>query len=153
MQTTEMPVRRNLGRTLDAPLATFDLGSIAARLKAEDVWRKQDRNAIILYKVEGLRVGVVALHAGTKLEPHAADCPVTVQLLSGRIRFSVAAGSVVLGPGQLLTLQAGLKHEVEAVEEAAFLLTLGVFQAPASKRPALTKEEARRYDVSCSHYF
>jgi quercetin dioxygenase-like cupin family protein len=32
--------------------------------------------------------------------------------------------ALTLSTGQLLTLQAGIPHTVEAVEEAAFLLTL-----------------------------
>jgi quercetin dioxygenase-like cupin family protein len=31
---------------------------------------------------------------------------------------------VTLNPGQLLTLHAGIPHAMEAVEEAAFLLTI-----------------------------
>jgi len=45
-------------------------------------------------------------------------------VLEGQLQFTAEPQTVGLGPGQLLTLHAGLPHRVVAATEAAFLLTL-----------------------------
>jgi quercetin dioxygenase-like cupin family protein len=111
-------------RPLDAPLLTFDLPTLLAQIKREAIWQKELRNGMTLLKGQGLRVVLVAMHAGTNVPSHQADGPISVQVLAGVIRFSAEAQTVTLTPGQLLTLHAGIPHAMEAVEEAAFLLTI-----------------------------
>ena len=101
-------------RPLDAPLLTFDLASLLTQIKREAAW----------HKGQGLHVVLVALHAGAVMPSHHADSPISVQVLAGVLTFRTDAQALTLGTGQLLTLQAGILHSVEAVEEAAFLLTL-----------------------------
>jgi len=55
------------GRSLDAALLSFDLHDQLAQLKTEDVWRTGERNAITLMKGHGLRVVLMAMHAGVTL--------------------------------------------------------------------------------------
>jgi len=45
-------------------------------------------------------------------------------VLKGSIRFVVADKTHELRTGNLLTLGASIKHEVEATEDSAFLLTI-----------------------------
>ena len=111
-------------RPLDAPLMTFDLSSLLSQIKGEDTWHKSARNGMTLLKGQGLRVVLVALYAGAVMPSHRADSPISVQVLEGVIKFSTDAQSLTLGKGQLLTLQGGIPHVVEALEAAAFLLTL-----------------------------
>lgn len=117
---------------LDAPLLTFDLPDLVRRIKSQEGWRKAGRNTIPLFKTDRMRGVLLALSAGTAISSHRADGPITLQVLEGRIRFSAESRTVTLGRGQLLTLQAGLPHAVEAEEESVFLLTV----APASGSPA-----------------
>ena len=71
-----------------------------------------------------MRVVLVGIHKGASIEPHKAEGPISVHLLEGAIRMTVAGESVALGPGQVLTLWAGVEHDVHADEESAFLLTM-----------------------------
>jgi quercetin dioxygenase-like cupin family protein len=111
-------------RPLDAPLLTFDIPSLLTQIKREAAWQKGTRNAMTLLKGQGLRVVLVVMHPGTVLPSHRADSPISFQVLEGVVKFSADAQVVTLGKGQLLTLQGGIPHAVEAVEEAACLLTL-----------------------------
>jgi quercetin dioxygenase-like cupin family protein len=45
-------------------------------------------------------------------------------VLKGHIRYSTQGQVYELRSGNLLTLGASIKHEVEAVEESGFLLTI-----------------------------
>jgi quercetin dioxygenase-like cupin family protein len=96
-------------------LVQFRFETELERLRQEPAWRAGSRNAITLVKERGLRVVLALLHAGTRLDPHHAPGPLTLQVLSGRVR---------LGPGVLVALESALEHDVEAVEESALLLTL-----------------------------
>jgi quercetin dioxygenase-like cupin family protein len=111
-------------RPLDAPLLTFDIPTLLSQIKHEDAWPKGARNGMTLLKAQGLQVVLIAMHAGAVIPSHRAESPISVQVIEGMIKFSADAQALTLGTGQLLTLQAGIPHTVEAVEEAAFLLTL-----------------------------
>lgn len=121
-------------RPLDAPLLTFDLASLLAQIKREAAWHTGTRNAMTLFKGQGLRVVLVAMHAGAVMPSHRTDNPLSFQVLEGVLKFSTDAQVCTLGRGQLLTLQAGIPHVVQAVEEAAFLLTLAS-EAPHPVEP------------------
>lgn len=117
-------LHRTIGRPLAEPLATFDLVSALADLRAEPALSREGRNAIILRKEEFLKVVLVAMSAGNEIHSHKADVPITVQVVKGVVRFNTAKGSRHLERGDLLTLEAGIVHGVKALEDAAFLLTL-----------------------------
>jgi quercetin dioxygenase-like cupin family protein len=123
-------------RPLDAPLLTFDLATLVAQLKGEAAWHTGTRNAMTLHKGPGLRVVLIVMHANTTIPSHHADGPISVQVLAGSITFRATARVVTLHTGQLLTLAAGIPHVVEAEEESAFLLTMGIaISSPAEPQP------------------
>jgi quercetin dioxygenase-like cupin family protein len=111
-------------RPLDAPVLTFDLPTLLTQIKREAVWQRGQRNGITLLKSPGLRVVLVAMHAGTAIATHRADSPLSFQVVEGVVRFSAESQSWTLAAGHLLTLHAGIAPAVEAVVEAAFRLTL-----------------------------
>ncbi len=120
--------------SLDAPLLTFDLRALVRQMKDEEAWRKGERHSMPLFKTDRMRVMLIALRAGAALSSHRADGPITVQVIEGRITFSAESQTVTLAAGQMLSLQAGLPHAVNAPEESVFLLT--VAPAPlAAARP------------------
>lgn len=108
----------------DAPLSTWDLRVLVRQLKSGEAWRTSERQTMPLFRTERMRVMLIALRAGAALSSHRADGPITVQVLEGRITFSAESQVVTLTEGQVLSLQAGLPHAVEAQEEAVFLLTV-----------------------------
>ena len=111
-------------RPCEAPLLRFDVPSLLAQLEREDTWHTRTRHAVTLLEGHhGLRVVLMALHAGTVIPPHQVEGLISVQVIKGRLIFSTSSESVTIGKGQLLTLQAGIRHALEALEESAFLLT------------------------------
>jgi len=107
-----------------APVVHFRIDEQVERLKKEPAWRSGSRNAITLTKEPALRVVLTVLRKGTRLEEHQARGPLTFQVLSGSVRFKAAGRSLEMGPGELLALESALGHQVEALEDSAFLLTL-----------------------------
>ena len=112
-------------RTLDAPVMTFDLPAMLVQLKRERTWKTANRSAMTLLKGERLRVVLIIMHAGSVIAVHRSDGPITVQILSGRLIFSAGSQDAQLSTGQLISLAPNVPHGLEAVDECAFLLTLG----------------------------
>jgi quercetin dioxygenase-like cupin family protein len=121
--TTQRP-HPDTERPMDAPLLTFDLPALLAQIKREEAWQKGTRNGMTLIKGQGLRVMLVAVRAGTTIQSHQADSPISLQVIEGVLKFNTDRQTLTLRQGQLLTLQTGIPHAVEAVEESAFVLTL-----------------------------
>ncbi|HRP56136.1 cupin domain-containing protein [Agriterribacter sp.] len=111
-------------RMLDAPLVNIDIAGFSRQLKSEPTWSNSDRNAITVYKTNGLRIVLVALHEGAVIAKHTAAGIISVQVLDGEINFTTDEQSVILGKEQMIALHTGLPHSVTALKESVFLLTL-----------------------------
>jgi len=123
------PARRTPGHEqvterLGRGVTHIDLEAEIELLRGEESYRRVGRNAKTLVKRPDFRVVLTAIRGGTRVAEHAAPGPLTVQAVRGRIRMHVAGGEVELGPGHLLTLERNERHDVEALEDSAFLLTI-----------------------------
>jgi quercetin dioxygenase-like cupin family protein len=58
------------------------------------------------------------------LKEHHSDGTISVQVLKGSIRFIAQGETHTLRENSIVTLGASIKHQVEALEDAAFLLTI-----------------------------
>ncbi len=94
------------------------------RLRGEKEWQEGRRNSITLRKGGDLSVMLLAMKAGDRLEEHAAPGPISLVIREGRIRFTAEDETVEAGPERVLTCDAGVRHSVEAVEDAVCLLTV-----------------------------
>ena len=124
---------RDIGRPLDAPLLTFDLPVLLEKIRSEEDWRTRDRNSMALHKSPELRIVLVAMHAGASIPAHTAAHPFTLLMIEGRVLFTAGQKTTTLQRGQMLTLHAGIPHDLKAPEEAAFLLTLSAGQEHPSE--------------------
>ena len=111
-------------KPLDASMMTFDIATLLEEIKREKAWQTGDRNAMTLLKGQGLRVLLVALHGGATIPSHQTDSPISLQVIEGSLSFGSGTQAATLRKGELLTLEGGVPHTVEALEESAFLLTL-----------------------------
>lgn len=104
----------------------FDLNAEVAGLGAQENWPKQNEPRItsMLVKHPELRIVLVTMLAGTTWDDHKTDARISVQPLHGQIKFKTPGSTVDLRAGQLLVLNPGVSHSVEAVEKSAFLLTI-----------------------------
>ena len=117
--TGERPPQQLTGLVL-----AFDLAREVAQLHREAAWLHGGRNAKTLIKEPDLRVVLVALRAGGRLEEHRAAGRISVQTLAGHVRLHAAGTEVDLPTGRLVSLEREVPHAVEALEESAFLLTI-----------------------------
>lgn len=120
------PQRPAGDRILDAELVVLSLNQAQEQIKSESAWQNSDRNAITLFKNEGLRIVLIALHERAELKAHKAPGIITVQVLEGDIKFKTDKQESDLGRGEMLTLHTGITHSVFALTEAVFLLTIAI---------------------------
>ncbi|BBL78655.1 hypothetical protein RxyAA322_05090 [Rubrobacter xylanophilus] len=111
-------------RPLRGSVQRFDLGEEGRRLRSERTYEERRRNAITLRKGEGMNVVLLAMGAGDRLNEHAAPGPFGLTVLEGRVRFEAAGEASEVGEGVLITCDAGVRHSVEALEDALCLLTV-----------------------------
>jgi quercetin dioxygenase-like cupin family protein len=105
-------------------LHAFALTDYTSALRDEAVYAASGRNGVTLVKTPGLRVVLQVLGRGEELAEHRAPGPITIQVLEGEVRFCAGEEVCRLSEGQALALPAGRPHSVEAVRDAAFLLTI-----------------------------
>ncbi|HEV2349794.1 MAG TPA: hypothetical protein VG028_08125 [Terriglobia bacterium] len=105
-------------------LLQFDLAMETNQLRQEDPWNTTSRNAKTLVKYADLRIVLIVMKSGTRMEGHKADGSISIQGLGGSLRLHLPNQTVELPAGRLLTLARGLPHDVEAMEDSTFLLTI-----------------------------
>ena len=118
------PQRPEGDRSLDAALIAIDLTVFVKQIKEESTSKESDRNAITVFKTNGLRIVLIALHKGAEMPTHTADGIISVQVLEGQMQFNTEWRSVELSNGQMLALHERIPHSVLALKETIFLLTL-----------------------------
>ena len=118
------PQRPEGDRPVDAALVTIDLPLFMEQIKQESPWKQSNRNAITVFKTNGLRIVLIALHEGAEMARHTADGIISVQVLEGQLQFNTDWQTVELSKGQMLALHECIPHSVLAIKETVFLLTL-----------------------------
>jgi quercetin dioxygenase-like cupin family protein len=124
-ESTEL--RPDGGRLMDAPVVPINVPEFIQTIKNEPAWKKSDRNAMTIYKTNGMRIVLIALHEDAVMEKHTTNGIVSVQLLDGEINFNVNNESFLLKPGQIIALHRNVPHSVAASKESVFLLTVADF--------------------------
>lgn len=105
--------------------AIFDLATADREMRVEDAYVREGHTARTLTREPDLRIVLIVMKAASRLAEHHANETVSIHALSGHLRLHILNRVVDLPAGQLLVLERGLRHDVEAVVESAFLLTLG----------------------------
>lgn len=128
------PLRPKGDRIIDAPMVSIDLSALTEQIRQESTWKEGDRNAITVFKTEGMRIVLVALHEHAEMKPHTAAGIISVQVLEGKIRFTTGQQSDMFEKGQMLTLHEGISHSVFAEQESIFLLTIATAAAEKQRK-------------------
>ena len=115
--------RRTHAPPMAGPFIDFDLPAEVHRLHAETTWTT-GQNARTLIKYDNLRVVLTALRTNARLPEHKTEGRISVHVLSGHIQLRADGRTFSLRAGGLLALDRGVLHDVEALEESAFLLTI-----------------------------
>ena len=110
------------GTTLDE-IAQLDLKNEIAELERQKPWQA-GHSAKTLAKKPDFRVTLIAMEKSSRLKEHHADGTISVHVIKGEIHFHVGGKTHTLPAGSLLTLGASIKHEVEAAQDSALLVTI-----------------------------
>ena len=106
-----------------APYLEFDIARELQQLHREAGW-DSGQNAKTLVKYDGLRVVLVALKARSRIPEHHTEGQISIQPVVGHLQVRAQGRTFELRAGGFLALDHGLPHDVEALEESAFLLTI-----------------------------
>ena len=104
----------------------FDLDHELALLRRENSWeRETGRSSKTLAKYPDFRIVLVCMKAGSHMNDHRAEARISIQTLEGKILLHLPdQNRIELSAGQLMTLDCAVHHDVEALAESAFLLTI-----------------------------
>ncbi|MBO0691752.1 MAG: cupin domain-containing protein [Acidimicrobiaceae bacterium] len=78
----------------------------------------------VVHRGEGMNVTVFGFDVGEELTEHQAARTALVQVLSGRLRFTVDGEELELPAGSWLHMTPGTPHSLVASERTVMLLTL-----------------------------
>ena len=103
-----------------------NIGSELQKLKKAPSWQRESgRSSETLVKYGEFRIVLVRMKPGSYMSHHRAEGPISIQAIQGKIRVHLPEDRIEeLEVGDLLTLDRCLEHDVEALEESAFLLTI-----------------------------
>ena len=115
---------------LSAAVISKNVWHEIAKLKSAPTWEEATgRSSETLAKYSGFSVVLVLMKAGTEMGTHHTDGRTSLYVVQGRIRINLPDEQRVdLGNGELLVLEPGLEHDVQALEESTFLLTIAGVQ-------------------------
>ena len=104
-------------------VSLLDIASELAGSRQHKPWQSGLYSKLLL-KSDDLRVLLIAMETGAKLKEHHADGTVSIHALEGTLCIHVQGQTHNLRAGQILTLEPGIKHDLEAREDSALLLTI-----------------------------
>lgn len=104
----------------------LDLAEADRELREEDAYGRDGHTARTLVREPAMRIVLVVMRAGAKIAQHRSQDVASIHAISGRVRLALPARTVELPAGRLLVIAPRLAHDVEAVVDSAFLLTLAL---------------------------
>jgi len=111
---------------LAEPTIQFSLAKELQQLREASAWDKiSGRSSKTLAKYADFRIVLISMRANTRMEQHRAEGRISIQCLAGELRIHLpSAQKAELAPGDCLVLDCAIPHDVEALAESAFLLTI-----------------------------
>jgi len=120
-------------------LLHFNLSDELRQLREKDSWtRGSGRSSKTLAKYPDFRIVLVLMRPGSEMKEHHADARISIQTIQGRVRLQLPDQAVELGGGELMCLESGIHHDVKALEESAFLITVSWPGGSAEERHAMS---------------
>lgn len=113
----------------------FDLSARVEQLRREQLGEKKIASKTLV-KHPDFRIALTVMKAGTRIEEHKAVGRISVQTVSGHIRMQVPGKLVDLPVGHMLALDRAVPHDVEAVEDSAYVLTMAMPETTESIKNA-----------------
>jgi quercetin dioxygenase-like cupin family protein len=106
-------------------LLQFDLAAEIEHLHREDSWQRgTGRSSRTLVKQPDFRVVLVAMKADTEIKEHRAEGRISIHTIAGHLRLKLPDQIVEVPAGHLLALDRCIGHDVQALADSVFLLTI-----------------------------
>jgi quercetin dioxygenase-like cupin family protein len=108
------------------PVICLNLEEELKQLHHAEAWNEASgRSAKTLAKYADFRVVLISMKAGTRMNQHHADGRISIQCLRGKLCIHLPSqAKAEMMAGGLLVLDCGIPHDVDAIEESAFLVTI-----------------------------
>jgi len=109
--------------TMIDKMAQFDLPKEIADSEQKKPWQS-GHNARTLFKKHDFRIVLITMEAAARMKEHHADGTISIHVLKGQVRVTIQGKPHDIAAGNLFTLAASIRHDVESIGESAFLLTI-----------------------------
>jgi hypothetical protein len=110
---------------LAAPALKVCIAAAIKQQQQHESWKRgTGRSATTLAKYPDLRILLVSMKANTRMREHKAAGRLSIMTLTGCLRLHILDHTVDLPAGHLLTLDCCVSHDVEALRQSTFLLTI-----------------------------
>jgi quercetin dioxygenase-like cupin family protein len=119
----EQQHRRPHPTPMAAQYLEFDITSELEQLHREAAWQS-GQNAKTLVKFDDLRIVLMALKGRSRIPGHQTGGRISIHAVVGHIQVRAQGRTFDLPSGKLLALDRRVPHDVEALEDSAFLLTI-----------------------------
>ena len=106
-------------------VVSVDLGTEIARLRKQNTG-PSGRSSKTLVNYPDFRIVLMVMKSNTKFAVHKSSGRISVEVLDGHIQSHILGKLVDLPAGHVLALDREVLHDVEALEESAFLLTIAL---------------------------
>ncbi len=108
---------------LPGPSSEFNLDRELEELRGAPEWESGGIARKVLIRYPDFQITLRAMKAGTRIPDHHNPGRICVHTLRGHIRMHADGKLFDLPQGKMLVLDRAIPHDVEALEESAFLLT------------------------------
>lgn len=104
--------------------AVFDLVAAARELRSDDAYRRDGHTARTLIREPTIRIVLVVMTAGSRIADHAVPEIASIHVISGSVRLTRSGDAIELPAGRMLAIAPDQPHGLEALADAALVLTL-----------------------------
>lgn len=98
-------------------------------------------NPKVLINEPGYRMVLLSFRSGQSIPEHAAPGKVTIYAMRGHVHFFEGEAGCDLRAGEVVSLTAGAKHHVDAIEDSVLLVLATGVQAADAALPVDLSEE------------
>jgi quercetin dioxygenase-like cupin family protein len=78
----------------------------------------------VLYESAFSREIRIAMYAHQVMRDHESEYPIAIEVCEGAVTLSTEEQELILPKGEILGLEAGVKHHIEALQETLLRLTI-----------------------------
>lgn len=113
-------------RFIDAPYVLADVNTVIQQLQQEAAWKKNDRNAITIFKTKGTTTVIAAMRAGSIINDNATDGIISIQVLKGSVlvKTNIKEDPINVNSGNIFFMHREFSHNIWAAEESFLLMVM-----------------------------